>query len=65
MSASARQGGHNQRMYMGLKRFVGLAHKLLPAICSIAEDVVFVFHQDSAPEHRARDTVELTPVHQS
>jgi len=32
--------------------------KLLPAIRSIAGDV-FVFQQDSAPAHRARDRVEL------
>jgi len=32
--------------------------KLLPAIHSIAGDV-FVFQQDNAPAHRARDTVEL------
>ena len=32
--------------------------KLLPAIRSIAGDV-FVFQQDNAPAHRARDTVEL------
>jgi len=31
---------------------------LLPAIRSIAGDV-FVFQQDNAPAHRARDTVEL------
>jgi len=32
--------------------------KLLPAIHSIAGDM-FVFQQDNAPAHRARDTVEL------
>jgi len=32
--------------------------KLLPAIRSIAGDV-FLFQQDNAPAHRARDTVEL------
>jgi len=32
--------------------------ELPPAIRSIAEDV-FVFHQDNAPAHLARDTVEL------
>jgi len=32
--------------------------KLLPAIRSIARDV-FVFQQDNAPAHRARDIVEL------
>ena len=32
--------------------------ELLPAIRSIAGDV-FVFQQDNAPAHRARDTVEL------
>jgi len=32
--------------------------KLLQAICSIARDV-FVFQQDNAPAHRARDTVEF------
>jgi len=32
--------------------------ELLPAIRIIAEDV-FVFQQDNAPAHRARDTVEL------
>jgi len=32
--------------------------KLLPAIRSIAGDM-FVFQQDNAPEHHARDTVEL------
>jgi len=35
-----------------------LMQKLLPGIRSIAEDV-FVFQQDNAPAHRARDTVEL------
>ena len=35
-----------------------LMEKLLPAIRSIAGDV-FVFQQDNAPAHRARDTVEL------
>jgi len=35
-----------------------LMQKLLPAIRSIAGDM-FVFQQDSAPAHRARDTVEL------
>ena len=35
-----------------------LMQQLLPAICSIAGDM-FVFEQDSAPAHRARDTVEL------
>ena len=39
-------------------RDVLLTQKLLPAICSIAGDV-FVFQQDNAPAHRARDTVEL------
>jgi len=32
--------------------------KLLPAIRSIAGEV-FLFQQDNAPAHRARDTVEL------
>jgi len=32
--------------------------KLLPVIRSVAGDV-FVFQQDNAPAHRARDTVEL------
>jgi len=32
--------------------------ELLPVICSIARDV-FVFHQDDAPTHRARDMVKL------
>jgi len=35
-----------------------LMQKLLPGIRSIAEDV-FVFQQDNAPAHCARDTVEL------
>jgi len=35
-----------------------LTQELLPAIRSIAGDV-FVFRQDNAPAHRARDTVEL------
>jgi len=35
-----------------------LMQKLLPVIRSIAGDV-FVFQQDNAPAHRARDTVEL------
>jgi len=35
-----------------------LTQELLPAIRSIAGDV-FVFQQDNAPAHRARDTVEL------
>jgi len=45
-----------------------LLMQVLPAIHSIAEDM-FLFQQDNAPAHRARDTVELlhceTPVHQS
>jgi len=41
-----------------LPRRVLLMQKLLPAIRSIAGDV-FVFQQDNAPAHRARDTVEL------
>jgi len=32
--------------------------ELLSVICNIAGDV-FVFQQDSAPTHRAHDTVEL------
>ena len=39
-------------------RDVMLMQQLLPAIRSIAGDM-FVFQQDSAPAHRARDTVEL------
>jgi len=39
-------------------RDVLLTQKLLAAIRSIAEDV-FVFQQDNAPAHRARDTAEL------
>jgi len=35
-----------------------LSKHLLPAICRIAGDT-FVFQQDSAPAHRARDTVAL------
>jgi hypothetical protein len=35
-----------------------LSEELLPAIRSIAGDV-FVFQQDSAPAHRARETIEL------
>jgi len=35
-----------------------LAQKVLPEIHSIAGDM-FVFQQDNAPAHRARDTVEL------
>ena len=35
-----------------------LMQQLLPAIRSIAGEV-FVFQQDNAPAHRARDTVEL------
>jgi len=34
-----------------------LTPELLPAIRSIGD--VFVFHQDNAPAHRARDTVEF------
>ena len=48
-------------------RDVLLMQKLLPAIRSIAGDV-FVFQQDNAPTHRARDTAELLrrgTVHQS
>jgi len=46
-----------------------LPQELMPAICSIAGNV-FVIHQDNAPAHRARDTVELLhydtpPFHQS
>jgi len=39
-------------------RDVLLTQKLLPAIRSIAGDM-FVFHQDNAPAHHARDIVEL------
>jgi len=39
-------------------RDVMLMQKLLPAIRSIAGDVL-VFQQDNVPTHRARDTVEL------
>jgi len=35
-----------------------LMQKLLPAIHSIVGDM-FVFQQDNAPAHRARDAVEL------
>jgi len=35
-----------------------LTPELLPKIISIAGDVL-LFHQDNAPVHRARDTVEL------
>jgi len=35
-----------------------LSKQLLPAIRSIAGDL-YVFHQDNAPAHRARQTVEL------
>jgi len=50
-------------------RRVLLTQKVLQAISSIAEDM-FVFQQDDAPAHRARDRVELLrretpPVHQS
>ena len=38
-------------------RDVLLSHQMLPAIRHLAGDV-FVFHQDSAPAHRARATVE-------
>ena len=41
-----------------LYRDMLLTPELLPAIRSIAGDV-FVFQQDNAPAHRARDTVEL------
>jgi len=40
-------------------RNVLLTQKLLSAIRSIAGDIMFVFHQDNAPAHHARDTVEL------
>jgi len=39
-------------------RDVLLMQKLLPAICSISGDM-FVIQQDNAPEHHARDTIEL------
>jgi len=39
-------------------RYVLLTQKLLPAIRSIAGDM-FVFQQDNAPAHRARDRVEF------
>jgi len=39
-------------------RDVLLTQKLLSAIHSIAGDM-FVLHQDNAPAHRARDTVEF------
>jgi len=35
-----------------------LTQDLLPAMRSFPGDM-FVFHQDNAPAHRARDTVEL------
>jgi len=40
-------------------RDVLLMQELLPAIHSLACMDVFVFQQDNAPAHRARDTVEL------
>jgi len=40
-------------------RDVLLMQKLLPAIRSSIAGDVFVFQQDNAPAHRARDTVEF------
>ena len=34
-----------------------LAQKLLPDMRQLVQDEFFVFQQDSAPAHRARDTV--------
>jgi len=39
-------------------RHVVLSQQMLPAIKHIAGDA-FVFQQDSAPAHRARDTIQL------
>ena len=39
-------------------RDVLLSHQMIPAIKQVAGDM-FVFQQDSAPAHRARDTIHL------
>ena len=39
-------------------RDVLLSHQMIPAIKQVAGDM-FVFQQDSAPAHRARDTIQL------
>src|SRR6218665_1947032 len=39
-------------------RNVLFMEKMLPAICGMSSDF-FIFQQDSAPEHRARDTIAL------
>ena len=36
-----------------------LLQKLLPAIRRVSGDIFVFEHQDSAPVHRARDTIEL------
>jgi len=45
-------------MEFGFYRDVLLMQKVLPAIRSIAGEM-FLFQQDSAPAHRARDTVQF------
>ena len=40
-----------------------LLQKLLPAIRRVSGDIFVFEHQDSAPVHRARDTIELLHVH--
>jgi len=47
---------------MASYRDVLLSQNLLPVICSIAGETV-TFQQDSAPAHRARDTVEYLSRH--
>ena len=39
-------------------RDVLLSHQMIPAIKQVAGDT-FVFQQDSAPAHHARDTIQL------
>ena len=47
-------------------RDVLLSQHLLPVVRNLAPEGYFVFQQDSAPAHRARETIEmLTERHQT
>ena len=46
------------KVYGQYYRDVLLSHQMIPAIKQVAGEM-FVFQQDSAPAHRARDTILL------
>ena len=53
-----RAGGENKRCLLKRRGDVLLTQKLLPVIRQISGNK-FVFQQDSAPAHRAHETIEL------